>query len=596
MSTVPYIPDNAPFNPEQRAWLNGFLAGIFSNPPASAVAAPAVASLKFGVYFASQSGTAERLAKKLAKELKLQGHIAEVASLAKIKPADLAQQENALLLLSTYGEGDPPESAVAFRDALFSDSAPELKTLRYSVFALGDSHYEHFCKFGIDMDERLQSLGATRFVPAAVSDVDVDAPFAQWVADLKPHLSHKPAESNVAIQNNATGHVLAGDTPAAPPAAEQPHLFTRENPYFSELRERRALTRDVSSKLTMHLSLALDNPQMHYQPGDACGVIAENDPALVDEILSLVPFADSSSVDLPKLGSMAVREALLRHLQPTRLSRKIVQHFADRTGAKELTTLLLPEEAGQLDRFMWDRGIIDLLHAYPGAITAAAELAGMLPRLAPRLYSISSSPAAHGREVHCTIAVVRYRSHNRERGGIASTMLADRVDLGAKLPIYIQPNKKFRLPAADVPMIMVGPGTGIAPFRSFLHERQALGHKGRNWLFFGERSAATDFLYCEELRSMTDSGHLTRLDTAFSRDQAHKIYVQDRMIEHGAELWRWLQDGAQLYVCGDASRMAKDVDAALHTVVEQHGAMDAEAAKDFVSQLHDDRRYHRDVY
>ena len=243
-----------------------------------------------------------------------------------------------------------------------------------------------------------------------------------------------------------------------------------------------------------------------------------------------------------------------------------------------------------------DRGLIDLLHAYPGVIVETSELVSILPRLSPRLYSISSSPAAHGRQVHCTIAVVRYRSHTRERGGIASTMLCDRVEVGARLPIYIQPNKKFRLPAADVPMIMIGPGTGIAPFRSFLHERQALGHKGRNWLFFGERSAQTDFLYCEELREMQQNGHLTRLDTAFSRDQVQKIYVQDRMKEHGAELWRWLADGAQVYVCGDASRMAKDVDAALHDVITDHGGMSIDAAKDFVSQLHDDRRYHRDVY
>ena len=274
----------------------------------------------------------------------------------------------------------------------------------------------------------------------------------------------------------------------------------------------------------------------------------------------------------------------------------MVQHFADKTGAKQLTALLLPEQAAHLEGFLYDRGLIDLLLAYPGALTEPGELVAILPRLAPRLYSISSSPAAHGREVHCTVAVVRYRSHNRERGGVASTMLADRTGVGARLPIYIQPNKKFRLPAPDVPMIMVGPGTGIAPFRSFLHERRALGHKGKNWLFFGERSAATDFLYRDELNGMAANGHLTSLSTAFSRDQAQKIYVQDRMLEEGAELWKWLNDGAQFYICGDASRMAKDVDAALHTVAQTHGRLDPEAAKEFVSQLHDDRRYHRDVY
>ena len=594
MTTVPYIPDNAPFNAEQRAWLNGFLAGMYSSAPGTAVAEKP-ASLHFGVYFSTQTGTAERLAKKLVKELKSQGHTADIASLDKTTPAQLATQQNALILASTYGEGDPPEGSVAFRDALFSDAAPQMSTLRYSVFALGDHHYEHFCKFGVDLDERLQALGATRFIARVESDVDVDSPFDTWKKDLRPHLSHKAAESNVAIQTDRTGDVPAGDVKPLEQHPEPEHVHTRENPFHAELRERTPLTSDISSKLTMHLSIGLDDGEVHYQAGDACGVIAQNDPALIADILAHLPFADGC-VDIPKVGTVPVSEALLHHLQPTRLSRKIVQHFADKTGARELTALLVPEQAAHLETFLYDRGLIDLLLAYPGALTEASELVSILPRLAPRLYSISSSPAAHGREVHCTIAVVRYRSHNRERGGIASTMLADRVDLGQRLPIYIQPNKKFRLPAPDVPMIMVGPGTGIAPFRSFLHERQALGHTGKNWLFFGERSASTDFLYRAELEAMQNGGHLTRLETAFSRDQAQKIYVQDRMLQHGKELYSWFQQGAQFYICGDASRMAKDVDAALHTVFEKHGNMNADAARDAVSQLHDDRRYHRDVY
>jgi len=258
---------------------------------------------------------------------------------------------------------------------------------------------------------------------------------------------------------------------------------------------------------------------------------------------------------------------------------------------------LPPEQGAHLEAFTYDRGLIDLLHEYPGILHDAQELVEILPKLTPRLYSISSSPAAHGREVHCTIAVVRYRSHNRERGGVASTMLSDRASVGSRLPIYIQPNRRFRLPAdGDTPIIMIGPGTGIAPFRAFLHERQALGNQGKNWLFFGERSAKTDFLYCQELSAMSESGHLTRLDTAFSRDQAHKVYVQDRMIEAGARLWQWLEEGAQLYVCGDASRMAKDVDAALHQVVEKYGARSNDEAREYVSQLQEEHRYHRDVY
>ena len=335
-----------------------------------------------------------------------------------------------------------------------------------------------------------------------------------------------------------------------------------------------------SSKLTMHLSFGLEDSAVHYQAGDACGVIAQNDPALVDEILSLLPFDGAATVEMPRVGSVPVADALLQYLQPTRLTRKIVHAFADKSQCKTLGALLPPEQAVHLETYMYDRGFIDLLHEFPGVVGTPDDLVAMLPRLSPRLYSIASSPAKHGREVHCTVAVVRYRSHNRERGGIASTMLADRVDVGGRLPIYIQPNKKFRLPTSgDTPMIMIGPGTGIAPFRSFLHEREAMGHKGRNWLFFGERSARTDFLYSDELRAMCDRGHLSRLDTAFSRDQSHKIYVQDRMLEHGAELWAWLTEGAQVFVCGDASRMAKDVDAALHQVIEKHGGMDPGSRK-----------------
>jgi sulfite reductase (NADPH) flavoprotein alpha-component len=584
--TAPYIPETAPFNPEQRAWLNGFLAGLYSSAPQDA-AAPAAATLRFGLYFASQTGTAERLAKKMAKELKAKGHTAEVASLEKITPAVLAQQQHALIFASTYGEGDPPDSATSFRDALFSDAAPMLSGLRYSVFALGDHHYENFCKFGTDLDLRLETLGATRLIPITESDVDVDAPFEQWKSSLWPKLVGKAEAVAAAVE--------AGPA-ATPVAAERAHIFTRENPYPAELRERRPLTSDVSSKQTMHLSFALADEAFHYQAGDACGVIAQNDPALVHEILALLPFDPTTQVEIPRLGTMSIEAALSTALQPTRLSRKIVQHFAEKADASMLKALLPAEQGAHLETFLYDRGLIDLLAEYPGVIQSPAELVAILPRLAPRLYSISSSPAAHGPEIHCTIAVVRYRSHNRQRGGICSTMLADRVALGTRQPIYIQPNTRFRLPAADTPMIMIGPGTGIAPFRSFLHERQALGHAGRNWLFFGERRADTDFLYREELQTMVADHHLTRLDTAFSRDQEAKIYVQDRMIEQGAELWRWLSEGGQVFVCGDASRMARDVDAALHKVIEQHGSMDADAAKDFVAQMHDDRRYHRDVY
>jgi sulfite reductase (NADPH) flavoprotein alpha-component len=585
MSGVPYIPETAPFTPAQRAWLNGFLAGMWSSTAVQAAPAAATASRNVAVLFASQSGTSERLAKKIAKELKLKGHTARVASLEGYAPAALASEECALILASTYGEGDPPDAAKPFFDQLCDPAAPRLEKLSYSVLALGDSHYEHFCKFGVDLDARLSALGASRLRDAVTCDVDVDEPFEAWKADLLQRLGQSGSSN--------------GASSVAPPkvAAAPASIYHRDNPYLAEVKEKRVLTRDVSSKLTVHMGFCLAGSDLTYETGDALGVVAKNDPALVTEILELAGLSGSEPVELPKIGTRSIADALSSDLQITRLNRRLVDGVAKAGNVKVLLELLKAENQTHLDQYMYDRGLVDLLAEYPGVVTNAPQLAGLLSKLAPRLYSISSSPKAHRGEVHATVAVVRYRSHNRERGGVCSTMFFDRTDVGGRVPVYIQENKKFRLPAdSGAPIIMIGPGTGIAPFRGFLHERCAVGAKGRNWLFFGERSAASDFLYREELEQMSASGLLTRLDTAFSRDQEHKIYVQDRMLDQGAELFRWLEEGASVYVCGDATRMAKDVDAALHKVIERHGARDEEAAKDYVQELHDGKRYHRDVY
>jgi len=582
MSKVPFIPENAPFSQEQRAWLNGFLAGIYSTAEGVPVAAKAP-SLKIAVLYATQGGTSERLAKKMVKELKAQGHAPELASLDTYTTAALAEQRHALVLASTYGEGDPPDGTQAFFESLSLLSAPRLDTLRFAVFALGDTSYEHFCKFGADLDARLYALGGSRLLERVDCGVEVDAPFDQWKSAVVSRLSDGPAvEAASAVVNEPVAKV---------------HVHTRENPYHAEVIERRPLTQEVSSKLTVHLSISLADSEVHYEAGDACGVFAQNDARVVEEILALTEFDAEALVTLPKLGSTTVAEALTHHLQPTRLSRKMVAAYAALGDCRRLERLLAPEAQQELDAYMWDRGLSDLIEECPGLLRSPQQLVDLLPKLSTRLYSISSSPAFHAGELHTTVAVVRYNAHNRERGGVCSTMLSDRTPLGSRVPIYIQPNRKFRLPVdGNAPIIMIGPGTGIAPFRSFLHERKALGAKGRNWLFFGERSAATDFLYRDELEAMRGDGHLTRLDTAFSRDQEHKVYVQDRMIEAGAELWEWLAEGASLYVCGDASRMAKDVDAALHRVVEQHGRKDVEAAKEYVQELQEQNRYHRDVY
>jgi len=584
----PFIPDTAPFSDEQRAYLNGLLAGLFSSAPTSALAANPPSSLKIAVLYASQSGTAETLARKLTKELKARGHVASLTSLEGYTPATLAEERHAILIASTYGEGDPPDAVQPFFQQLCLEHFPRYQDLSFAVLALGDSSYEHFCKFGIDLDSKLAALGATRICDRVDCDVDLDDTFANWKSSLIERLDATTA---------ALPARTSPSTSIAAPVAKPASLYTRENPFHAPLIERRALTCDVSSKLTMHVAFSIADSKLEYEAGDACGVVPQNDHRLVSEIIDTLKFSADVPVQLPKAGATKLWDALTTHLQITRLTRKTIQAYATIGQCQKLFDLLIPEQQSHLDKYTYDRGLIDLLHDYPGVLHDPADLVAMLPSLAPRLYSISSSPKAHAGEVHTTIAVVRYRSHNRDRGGVASTMLAERIAVGDSQPVYIQPNKRFRVPPdSTAPIIMIGPGTGIAPFRAFLYERRAVAATGKNWLFFGERSAATDFLYRDELETMRDDGHLTRLDLAFSRDQERKIYVQDRMLEQGAEFYRWLQDGASVYVCGDASRMAKDVDATLHTIVEQQSDLSKEAASEYVQQLKDENRYHRDVY
>jgi len=593
---IPFIPDNAPFSPEQRAWLNGLVASLFSSAP---VPASSPVGQRIAVLYASQSGTAEGLARKLAKELKAQGYAPAVSTLVGYTPAALAAETHALILASTYGDGDAPDGVQPFYEQLCLEHFPRMEKLRYSVFALGDKNYEHFCKFGADLDTKLASLGANPIARRVDSDVDVDQPFSNWKAAVLAQLNRNEpvarTEHHASVPALAkTAETRSGEV--AGPQKTQPK-FSRENPLLARLVDKRRLTQSASTKVTLHLAFSTEDSHLTYEAGDAFGVLPNNDPNLVAEILQRLGFNGNEQVALGNVGATTLHNALLHNLQITRLSRKIVQEFAKRGNCAPLHAMLAPDRQAALEQYSSERGLVDLLVEFPGVVEEPADLVAMLPRLTPRLYSISSSPLAHSGQIHATVAVVRYVANQRERGGVCSTLLADRTFLSDRLPIYIQPNKKFRLPAdPNAPIIMIGPGTGIAPFRGFLHERRALGHAGRNWLFFGERSSSSDFLYREELESMLADGHLTRLDTAFSRDQPDKVYVQDRILEQSRLFWQWLQENASVYVCGDASRMAKDVHAAVRKVVEQEGGMSPEKAEEYVSQLKDQHRYHRDVY
>lgn len=615
-SMVPFIPNDAPFSKEQRAWLNGFLAGVFSSAPAPEIAAKPE-PMKIAVLYASQTGTAEGLARKLMKELKAKGYDAILISLEAYTSAALAAERHAIFIVSTYGQGDAPDATQPFYEQVCVEHFPRYENLRYAVFALGDRHYETFCKFGIDLDNKLASLGAARILDRVDCDVDTEKPFSKWKEQLFQQLNALPAESidasrradkPLSSHDSVSGSSLP-KAPASESGTEQAVVATdvavateflaptRDNPYLAPLAEKRALTREGSSKLTLHLTWSVAGSGIRYEAGDACGIVPQNDPVLVEEVLNTLHFTGEEAVEIPKTGVLTLQKALQHHFVITKLNRRMIERYATAGQCKNLLNLLVPEQQAHLDKYVYERGLIDMLEECPGVIHHPADLVAMLPKLTPRLYSISSSPSTHQGEVHTTIAVVRYRSLNRERGGVCSTLIADRVPVGECAPIYIQPNKKFRLPQnPDAPVIMIGPGTGIAPFRAFLHERRATGARGHNWLFFGDRNSVNDFLYREELENMMNDGHLTQLDTAFSRDQEHKVYVQDKMLEQAARFWAWLQDGASIYVCGDASRMAKDVDAMLHTIAEKQGGMSHDNAKEYVRNLKDEHRYHRDVY
>ncbi|MGA9718304.1 MAG: sulfite reductase subunit alpha [Acidobacteriaceae bacterium] len=590
-SLVPYIPEDAPFTSAQRAWLNGFLAGLYSYAPAEK-AEP----IRVAVLYGSQTGTAEGLARKLAKELKAAGLEAVLTSLEGYIPATLATETYAVFIVSTYGEGEPPDVVQPFYQYLCLAHLPLLGNLYYAVCALGDKHYEHFCKFGRDLDAKLEALGGMRILDRVDCDVDLDAPFAAWKQRLAPRL-REVAQQPVSDMPATAGE---GEPPAATKAMgpvavpELPH--TKDNPYLSPLVEKRNLTHAASSKRTVHLEFDITDAPLRYEVGDACGIAPENCPALVDEALRLLQFTGEESVELGG-ASLTLGDALRHQLTITRVTRTMVSRCAELGDIAALRELLQTGNQTALDEFVHGRDLVDLVRHYPGAIQKPADLVKMLPRLAKRLYSISSSPAAHPGRVHTTISVVRYHAHERERGGVCSTHLSDRTEPGDRLPIYIQPNKKFRLPADPrAPVIMIGPGTGIAPFRAFLHERRAIGATGRNWLFFGDRNETTDFLYREELEAMHQDGHLARLDTAFSRDRQGKVYVQDRMLEQAPQLWAWLNDGAYFYVCGDATRMAKDVDRALRRIAQEQSGHSQDAADEYVENLKEQRRYQRDIY
>lgn len=595
MPTSPTLPANAPFTAEQQAWLNGYLAGLFSGStavqsmPSGANAADSKGRL--WILFGSQTGTAEGLARKTAKAAAAKGWDPLVLALNDTPDDALKQAGVALVITSTWGEGDPPDNAAAFWTRLNAPDAPRLECLNYAVLGLGDRNYSDFCGAATKFDTRLAELGGKRLVAAAACDTDYQAAAAGWLEAFWP-LADNVSHSSVSISASPARESLEplGARDCSP-------RHDKTHPFPGRLRMNRKLNRPGSDKDTRHLEIAIDPSRLSYEAGDALGVRPTNCPVLVEELMATLGYHGDESVAFDDGSSLALQSALVSRFSISQPSSETIRLIASTARNAVLTELLAVDSKTALNEWLWGRDLVDVLKFCGAPKIPLTDLIATLPLLRPRLYSISSSPKAHADAIHLTVAVVRYEAHGRVKRGVCSTFLADRVPQDGEVPVFVQTSHGFRPPTTpETPMIMIGPGTGIAPFRAFLQDRHASGAPGRHWLFFGDQRRSMDFLYEEELTAWRDQGFLTRLDLAFSRDQAEKIYVQDRMRENAAEFWRWLEEGAHLYVCGDAKRMAKDVDKALHDLIATQGGLSAEAASAYVQSLKKAKRYQRDVY
>lgn len=590
----------------QIQWLGGFLTfyrvGAAAGETAAAVAVPVFEQAvptaaavpatprEATILFGSQTGNSQRLAGRLADKLKEQGFEVTLSAMNVYKTNNLKKTAHLFIIASTHGEGDPPDNALTFYEFLHSKRAPKLDGLKYSVLALGDTSYEFFCKTGKDFDERLAELGAERIVDRVDCDVDFEGSASGWLTSVTQTLQ---SASGAAASAAPAGS--AGSAAAAAPAESQ---YSRSNPFQAEVITTVNLNGRGSERETRHLELSLEGSGLTYEPGDVVGVYPENDPSLVEQIIAVMKWSPDEAVVPGKAEDEAtLRSALLRQYEITVLTKPLLEKAAAFSENGKLAELVKPENKDELRAYTKGRDLLDLLQDFGPWKLSAADLVSILRKLPPRLYSIASSSKAHPDEVHLTIRKVEYEAHGRKRGGVCSVQVSERLEEGGTLPIFIQQNPNFKLPAnPETPVIMIGPGTGVAPFRAFLEEREELGSEGKTWLFYGDRHFVTDFLYQTDWQRMLKDGVLTKLDVAFSRDSEEKVYVQHRMLEKAAELYAWLQEGAHVYVCGDEKHMAHDVHNALLTIIEQQGGMDAEAAKAYLADLQAQQRYQRDVY
>ena len=603
---------NSPFNQEQaellnrllptltasqKAWLSGYLAAVQTADAAAALEtlpaeAPAASpaqpvSKEVTILFGSQTGNAQGLAENAAKTLTERGFQVTVSAMSDFKPNQLKKLKNLLIVVSTHGEGDPPDNALSFHEFLHGRRAPKLDDFRYSVLALGDTSYEFFCQTGKEFDQRLGELGGTRLHPRVDCDLDYDEPAAAWLEGVISSLN----------EGQEQGASSAPAQTAAPQAAGGETVYSRKNPFRAEVLENLNLNGRGSNKETRHLELSLEGSGLTYEPGDALGIFPENDPELVDMLLKELKWDPNAAVAVDQGENLSLKEALTSYYEITVLTKKFIQQAAEIIENEKLRELAAPENADQLKAYIAGRDLIDFVRDFGPIAAAPQEFVSILRKIPPRLYSIASSFAANPDEVHLTIGAVRYNAHGRDRKGVCSVLCAERLQPGDTLPVFIQPNKNFKLPEnPETPIIMVGPGTGVAPFRSFMQEREETGAPGKSWMFFGDQHFVTDFLYQTEWQKWLSDGVLTKMDVAFSRDTEEKVYVQHRMLEHSKELFEWLEEGATFYVCGDKNNMAKDVQNALLEIIEKEGGKSREEAEAYLAEMKKQKRYQRDVY
>lgn len=581
-------------SPTQATWISGYLAGLGAQTSVGEVAPPArqpaaSATEPLTVLYGSQTGNAEDIAEQLVERAQAEGLSAKAVDMLDYKPRDLKKEKNIVICVSTHGEGDPPDNAEELHEFVHGKKAPKLDDLNFSVLAFGDSSYEHFCQTGRDFDAQLAALGATRVADRVDLDVDFDEAAETWIGDMVAGFKDKLGGGDAPVEH--------ANVTALPGTAEQPAQpqWSRKNPYSAELLTNVVLNGEGSDKEVHHIELNTEDSGLTWEPGDSLGIIPANDPQVVAELIgALGAAADDEVTGLD--GEVTLEHALTHQYEITTLTRPFLEKYAERAGSDELNALLAEDNRDALIEYMDGRYIVDLVEDYPIADITGADFVRLLRKLPPRLYSIASSHAANPDEIHLTVAAVRYQTHGRDRHGVASIQLADRSE-DAQLPVYIDRNKNFKLPADDeAPIIMIGPGTGIAPFRAFLEEREERGAAGDNWVFFGAQYFRTDFYYQTDWLRWRDEGLLTRMDVAFSRDQEQKVYVQDKLREAGADVFEWIDNGASVYVCGDANAMAADVHDALADIIAKHGDRSADDAAAYLKALQKEKRYQRDVY